>query len=39
MIADMIREWENGYFMVLGVKRTSEENPLMFWVRKNITAW
>ena len=34
MIADMIREWENGYFMVVGVKRSSEENPLMFWVRK-----
>jgi len=34
MIADMIREWENGYSMVLGIKRTSEENPLMFWVRQ-----
>ena len=34
MIADMIREWENGYSMVLGVKRTSAENPVMFWVRK-----
>lgn len=34
MIADFIREWENGYPMVLGVKSTSQENPLMFWVRK-----
>ena len=34
MIADMIRYWENGYAMVLGIKRASEENPLMFWVRK-----
>jgi glycosyltransferase involved in cell wall biosynthesis len=34
MIADMIREWEAGYSMVLGIKRSSEENPLMFWVRK-----
>lgn len=34
MIADMVREWENGYFMVLGVKRSSAENPLMFWIRK-----
>ncbi len=34
MIADMVREWENGYFMVLGVKRSSEENPLMFRIRK-----
>lgn len=34
MIPDMIREWENGASMVLGIKRTSEENPLMFWIRK-----
>lgn len=34
MIADMVREWENGSSMVLGIKRSSEENPLMFWVRK-----
>jgi glycosyltransferase involved in cell wall biosynthesis len=34
MIPDFIREWENGYAMVLAVKRTSEENPLMYWMRK-----
>ena len=34
MIPDMIRAWEDGAFMVLGIKRTSEENPAMFWVRK-----
>jgi len=34
MISEMVREWENGYSMVLGIKRASEENPLMFWVRK-----
>jgi glycosyltransferase involved in cell wall biosynthesis len=34
MIPDLIREWENGYRMVLAVKRSSGENPLMFWVRK-----
>jgi glycosyltransferase involved in cell wall biosynthesis len=34
MIADMIREWESGYSMVVGVKRSSAENALMFWVRK-----
>ncbi len=34
MLADMVREWENGYSMVLGIKRSSEENPLMFWIRK-----
>ena len=30
----MIREWENGAYCVLGIKRTSEENSLMFWLRK-----
>jgi glycosyltransferase involved in cell wall biosynthesis len=34
MIADFIREWENGAYCVLGIKRTSEENSLMFWLRK-----
>ena len=34
MIADMVREWENGYSMVLGIKRSSAENPLIFWLRK-----
>jgi glycosyltransferase involved in cell wall biosynthesis len=34
MIVEMIRDWESGYSMVLGIKRTSEQNPLMFWVRK-----
>jgi glycosyltransferase involved in cell wall biosynthesis len=34
MIIDLIREWEHGAFCVLGIKRTSEENSLMFWARK-----
>ena len=34
MIRDLIREWENGAFCVLGIKRTSEEASLMFWLRK-----
>ena len=34
MIPEMVREWENGAFMVVGIKRTSQENPLMFWIRK-----
>src|SRR5215471_12505181 len=34
MIPLLIAEWEKGYSMVLMVKRSSEENPLMFWVRK-----
>ena len=34
MIAEMVRAWENGACCVLGIKRTSEENSLMFWLRK-----
>ena len=34
MIVDLIREWENGAYCVLGIKRTSEEHSLMFWLRK-----
>jgi glycosyltransferase involved in cell wall biosynthesis len=34
MIVEMVREWENGAYCVLGIKRTSEENSLMFWLRE-----
>ncbi len=34
MILDMIREWENGAMCVVGIKRSSEEASLMFWIRK-----
>jgi polyisoprenyl-phosphate glycosyltransferase len=34
MIADLVREWENGYSMVLCIKRSSGELPLMFQIRK-----
>jgi glycosyltransferase involved in cell wall biosynthesis len=34
MIVDFIREWENGNSMVVAVKRSSEENPLMYWLRR-----
>ena len=33
MIAEMVRDWENGYSMVIAVKQTSDENGLMFWIR------
>ncbi len=33
MIPQLLREWENGFFMVLCIKRTSQENGLMFWLR------
>jgi len=34
LIPDLVDRWERGYAMVLCVKRTSQENPAMFWVRK-----
>jgi glycosyltransferase involved in cell wall biosynthesis len=36
LIPEMIAKWEEGYFMVLCIKRTSEENPVMFWLRKKF---
>jgi glycosyltransferase involved in cell wall biosynthesis len=34
LIPELIAQWENGFPTVLAIKRTSQENPLMFWVRK-----
>jgi glycosyltransferase involved in cell wall biosynthesis len=34
MIVDFIRKWEEGYPVVIGVKATSDESGLLFWVRK-----
>lgn len=34
MIPRMLAKWEEGYSMVLCIKRSSEEDGLMFWVRK-----
>ncbi len=34
MIPEFIEKWEQGSFMVLAIKSASDENPLMFWVRK-----
>jgi glycosyltransferase involved in cell wall biosynthesis len=34
MIPQMLAKWEEGYAMVLCIKRTSEENSLMFWIRQ-----
>jgi polyisoprenyl-phosphate glycosyltransferase len=33
MLADMIGEWEKGVPVVVAVKKRSEENRLMFWLR------
>ena len=34
LLEDMILEWEKGTPIVIGVKKTSDENRLMFWLRK-----
>jgi glycosyltransferase involved in cell wall biosynthesis len=34
LIPNLIREWENGSSMVLCIKQTTEENSVMFWIRK-----
>jgi glycosyltransferase involved in cell wall biosynthesis len=34
MIADFLREWERGAFCVLGIKRSSGENPVAFFLRR-----
>lgn len=34
MIADFLAKWEEGYSIVIGVKKKSHENPLMFAIRK-----
>ena len=34
MIVDFIRKWEEGYPVVITVKETSDEHPLMFWIRR-----
>ena len=33
LIPKMVEKWEEGYSMVLCIKKTSRENALMFWVR------
>ncbi len=34
MIVDMVRKWEEGYPVVIGVKAASDEGGLTFWIRK-----
>ena len=33
MIPELVAKWEQGYYMVLCLKTTSQENRIMFWVR------
>lgn len=34
LIVDFVREWENGFLTVIGVKNKSKESSLMFFIRK-----
>jgi polyisoprenyl-phosphate glycosyltransferase len=34
LIPEMLEKWEQGFAMVLCIKAASEENPLMYWIRK-----
>ena len=34
MINEFLEKWEEGYKIVVGVKKSSKENPLMFFVRR-----
>lgn len=34
LIKDFIKKWEDGFKVVIGVKNKSEENPIMFAIRK-----
>ena len=34
LLKDFIKKWEEGYKMVIGIKSKSEENPVMFVMRK-----
>ena len=33
MIPKYVREWENGYKIVIGIKKSSKENKIMYWLR------
>ena len=33
MISKYVHEWENGYKIVIGIKKSSQENKLMYWLR------
>lgn len=33
MIPQFVKEWENGYKIVIGIKNSSQENRIMYWLR------
>lgn len=38
LIPEMLAQWENGFSVVIGIKEASDENGLMFWIRKRYYA-
>jgi len=34
LIPELVTKWEQGYAMVLCIKKSSQENPVMFWIRE-----
>src|SRR6266581_909643 len=34
MIVEMLRKWEEGYAVVIGIKEAAAEHPVMFWIRR-----
>lgn len=38
MIPEIVAQWRAGFAMVVCVKRSSQEDPLMFWLRKGYYA-
>jgi glycosyltransferase involved in cell wall biosynthesis len=39
LLPELLAKWEEGYAMVLCIKRTSEEARLMFWLRRAYYSW
>jgi polyisoprenyl-phosphate glycosyltransferase len=39
LIPELIAKWEEGYFMVLCIKRSSQERAVMFWLRRQYYRW
>lgn len=35
MIVDLVRQWEEGFPIVITIKESAEENGLMFWIRRS----
>ena len=33
MVPGFVKEWESGYKIVIGIKKSSQENKLMYWLR------